>query len=146
MQTIQPLNKFLEQYQDALTELRACKDRLLELEYPERGNRITIGDHAGISNHPEEYAIIKDQLERKIYYLEKSLPHKKKQIERFLNRVKPRQARVLRKKYIDGLDNRQLAFWMKIQYKSALAVIRLALEHAQLEYDKITQEQKKSPE
>lgn len=146
MQTIQPLNKFLEQYQDALTELRACKDRLLELEYPERGNRITIGDHAGISNHPEEYAIIKDQLERKIYYLEKSLPHKKKQIERFLNRVKPRQARVLRKKYIDGLDNRQLASWMKIQYKSALAVIRLALEHAQLEYDKITQEQKKSPE
>lgn len=146
MQTIQPLNEFLEQYQDALTELRACKDRLLELEYPERGNRITIGDHAGISNHPEEYAIIKDQLERKIYYLEKSLPHKKKQIERFLNRVKPRQARVLRKKYIDGLDNRQLASWMKIQYKSALAVIRLALEHAQLEYDKITQEQKNTPE
>jgi hypothetical protein len=146
MQTIQPLNEFLEQYQDALTELRACKDRLLELEYPERGNRITIGDHAGISNHPEEYAIIKDQLERKIYYLEKSLPHKKKQIERFLNRIKPRQARVLRKKYIDGLDNRQLASWMKIQYKSALAVIRLALEHAQLEYDKITQEQKNTPE
>jgi hypothetical protein len=146
MQTIQPLNEFLEQYQDALTELRACKDRLLELEYPERGNRITIGDHAGISNHPEEYAIIKDQLERKIYYLEKSLPHKKKQIERFLNRMKPRQARVLRKKYIDGLDNRQLASWMKIQYKSALAVIRLALEHAQLEYDKITQEQKSTPE
>lgn len=146
MQTIQPLNEFLEQYQDALTELRACKDRLLELEYPERGNRITIGDHAGISNHPEEYAIIKDQLERKIYYLEKSLPHKKKQIERFLNRVKPRQARLLRKKYIDGLDNRQLASWMKIQYKSALAVIRLALEHAQLEYDKITQEQKNTPE
>jgi hypothetical protein len=146
MQTIQPLNEFLEQYQDALTELKACKDRLLELEYPERGNRITIGDHAGISNHPEEYAIIKDQLERKIYYLEKSLPHKKKQIERFLNRMKPRQARVLRKKYIDGLDNRQLASWMKIQYKSALAVIRLALEHAQLEYDKITQEQKNTPE
>jgi DNA-directed RNA polymerase specialized sigma24 family protein len=60
--------------------------------------------------------------------------------------MKPRQARVLRKKYIDGLDNRQLASWMKIQYKSALAVIRLALEHAQLEYDKITQEQKNTPE
>jgi DNA-directed RNA polymerase specialized sigma24 family protein len=140
------LNDFLNQYQDTKTELEECRERLLELAYPQRGNKITSGEHAGISNQPEEYAIIKDQLERKVYHLEKSLPHKRKQIERFLNRIKPRQARVLRKKYIDGLDNGQLASWMNIQYKSAIAVIRLALEHAQLEYDKITQEQKNTPE
>ena len=147
MQTIMTLEEFLQQYRDTLLELRECKDKLLELEYPERGNRITMGDHAGISNHPEEYAIIKDRLERKICALERSLPHRKKQIERFLSRLKQRQARILRRKYIDGLNSLELASWMHVQPKSAIAAVKFAMEHAQEEYEKLTEEKKnKTPE
>ena len=140
------LEEFLQQYQDALTELRDCKEKLLELEYPQRGNRIASGDHAGISNHPEEYTILKDQLERKIKHLESSLPHKKKQIERFLGRLKQRQAKILRRKYIDGLNSLELASWMHVQPKSAIAAVKYALEHAQEEYKKLAENQNKAPE
>ena len=132
------LEEFLQQYQDALIELRDCKEKLLELEYPQRGNRIVSGDHAGISNHPEEFAIIKDQLERKIKHLESSLPHKKRQVEKFLNRMKQRQARILRKKYIEGLNSLELAAWMHVQPKSANAAVKFALEEAQKLYEEIT--------
>lgn len=133
------IEEFLQQYRDTLAELQECKDRLLELEYPERGNRITMGDHAGISNHPEEYAIIKDRLERKISNLERVLPHKKKQIERLLNRLKQRQSRVLRKKYIDGLNTLELAAWMHVQPKSANAAVKFAIDAAREEYAKLTE-------
>jgi len=131
------LEEFLLQYQDALTELNECRERLQELEYPARGNRILKGEHAGISNQPEEYSMIKDSLTRKTEHLERLLPIKRKQIERFLGRLKPRQARILRKKYIEGLNSLEMAAWMHVQPKSAIAAVKLAIEHAQDEYNKL---------
>lgn len=136
------VEEYLQQYQDTLKELNECRDRMLELEYPQRGNRISSGEHSGISNHPEEYAIIKDRLEHKISNLERVLPHKKKQVERLINRVKPRQARILRKKYIEGLNSLELAAWMHVQPKSANAAIKFAIEEARTKYNEILKSHK----
>ena len=129
------IEEFLQQYQDTLIELRECEGRLLELEYPQRGNRILKGEHAGISNQPEEYAIIKDKLERKIAILKAKLPRQKKQIERLLDRLNPRKAKILRRKYIEGLNTLELAAWMHVQPKSAIAALKFAIEHARKEYE-----------
>ena len=137
MQGIMTLEEFLQQYQDALLELEECEERLKELDYPQRGNRIVTGSHSGVSNQPEEHAIVRDQLERKIQTLESVIPHKKKQIEKFLNQLKIRQARVLRKKYIEGLNSLELAAWMHVQPKSANATVKFALEEARIIYDSI---------
>lgn len=137
MQGVMTLEEFLQQYHDTQIELQECKDKLLELEYPERGNRIATGSHAGVSNQPEEHAIIKDRLERKIKVLEDILPHKKRQIEHFLNQIRQRQARILRKKYIDGLNSLELAAWMHVQPKSANAAVKFALEEARTKYNEI---------
>ena len=137
MKAILSVEEFLQQYQKTLAELREAKEKLLELEYPERGNRIVNGCHAGISNQPEEHAIIKDKLEHKIRNLESILPHQRKQIDRFLNRLKQRQARILRKKYIEGLNSLELAAWMHVQPKSANATVKFAIEEAQAKYNEI---------
>jgi len=137
MQGIMTLEEFLQQYQDALIDLEECKERLKELDYPQRGNRIVTGAHSGISNQPEEHAIVRDQLERKIKALESVIPHRKKQIGKFLDRMKPRQARILRKKYIEGLNSLELAAWMHVQPKSANATIKFALEEARIKYKEI---------
>ena len=132
------LEEFLQQYQDALIDLNECRERLKELDFPQRGNRIVTGTHSGISNQPEEHAIVRDQLERKIKALEGIIPHRKKQIEKFLNRLRQRQARILRKKYIDGLNTLELAAWMHVQPKSATATLKFAMEEARLKYDSIS--------
>lgn len=137
MQGIMTLEEFLQQYQDALIDLNECQERMQELNYPQRGNRIVTGTHSGISNQPEEHAIVRDQLERKIKTLENVIPHKKKQIEKFLGHMKQRQSRILRKKYIDGLNSLELAAWMHVQPKSANATVKFALEEARIIYDSI---------
>lgn len=129
------LEDFLSQYWETKNEIAECENRLLELEYPQRGNMIQSGDHAGVSNQPEEYAIIKDRLERKILILKKKLPHQKRRIERFLRLLKPRKAKILRKKYIDGLNSFEMASWMNVKPKSALAAIRYALDYARPIYN-----------
>lgn len=147
MQGIMTLEEFLQQYQDCLIDLEECKERLKELDYPQRGNRIVTGAHSGISNQPEEHAIVRDQLERKIKTLESVIPHKKKQIEKFLGRMKQRQSRILRKKYIDGLNSLELAAWMHVQPKSANAAVKFAIEAAKEEYTKLTEHKTdKAPE
>ena len=129
------LEDFLMQYQETKSEIEECENRLMELEYPQRGNKIQNGDHAGISNQPEEYMIIKDRLERKIQILKAKLPRRKKQIERFLNKLNPRKAKILRKKYIEGLNSFELASWMHVKPKSALAALRYTIEYARPIYE-----------
>lgn len=129
------LEDFLRQYIDCKQEIDECESRLLELEYPQRGNRIANGDHAGISNQPEEYAIIKDRLDRKIRILKAKLPRYKTQIEAFLDKLNPRKAKILRKKYIEGLNTLELAAWMRVKPKSALAALRLTVEYAKPIYE-----------
>ena len=51
------LEEFLMQYVDINIELTECEHRLLELEWPQRGNQIAKGEHAGVSNQPEEYSL-----------------------------------------------------------------------------------------
>ena len=142
MQGTMTLEEFLQQYQDALIDLEECKERLKELDYPQRGNRIVTGAHSGISNQPEEHAIVRDQLERKIKTLESVIPHKKRQIEKFLNLLKQRQSRLLRKKYVEGLNSLELAAWMHVQPKSANAAVKFALEEARSIYDRIYSQHK----
>lgn len=129
------LEDFLMQYQETKSEIEECENRLMELEYPQRGNKIQNGDHAGISNQPEEYMIIKDRLERKIQILKAKLPRRKRQIERFLNKLNPRKAKILRKKYIEGLNSMELASWMHVKPKSALAAVRYTLDYARPIYN-----------
>lgn len=129
------LEDFLRQYIVCKQEIEECESQLLELNYPQRGNMMQNGDHAGISNQPEEYAIIKDKLERKIVILKKKLPYKKRQIERFLSLLKPRKAKILRKKYIEGLNSFELASWMHVKPKSALAAVKYTLEYARPIYN-----------
>ena len=75
------LEEFLLQYQDINNELAECESKLLELEWPQRGNQIAKGEHAGVSNQPEEYAVMRDKLERKIEYLKAKIKRVKKSIE-----------------------------------------------------------------
>ena len=126
--------EFLMSYQDLLTELSECQERFNELSYPQRGNKIATGEHAGISNQPEEYAIIKEKLERKIAILEKKIPKHRKRIEAFLRRLKPRQAKILRKRYLDGANTLEMAAWMHVTQKSAIAAVRFAMAAAEKEY------------
>jgi DNA-directed RNA polymerase specialized sigma24 family protein len=126
--------EFLMSYQDLLTDLGECQERYRELYYPQRGNKIATGEHAGISNQPEEYAIIKEKLERKIAILEKMIPKRKKRIETFLRQLKPQQAKILHKKYLDGANTLEMAAWMHITQKSAIAAIKFAMEAAEKEY------------
>jgi 5'-deoxynucleotidase YfbR-like HD superfamily hydrolase len=128
------LEEFLMSYQDLLNELEECKDRYRELLYPQRGNRIISGEHAGISNQPEEYAIIKEKLEMKIFRLEEKIPRQKKKIEAFLSRIKPRQASILKKRYLDGANTLEMAAWMHVTQKSAIAAVRFAMSAAEKEY------------
>jgi DNA-directed RNA polymerase specialized sigma24 family protein len=137
------LTEFLGQYRETITELEECKTRLLELEDPRRGNRIVQGEHSGISNQPEEYAVMKDKLERQIKYLDSKRHRTKKTIEALLRTLKPRQAKLLRRKYIEGLNTQELAAWMHITHKSAIAAVKLALEKAEPEYFKFIENSKK---
>lgn len=139
------LIEFLMQYQDTLEEIEQAKERLAEMYFPERGNRIVRGEHSGISNLPEEYTIIKEKLETKIERLTALSARQKKRIEAFLRRLKPRHAKILRRKYIEGLNNHEMAAWMHIQVKSAISALRIATDEAEKEY-KIFCEQKKTPE
>lgn len=132
------VEEFLGQYQATLRELTECEERLKELEYPQRGNRMGNGDHAGISNYPEEYTIMKDRLQAKMFKLQKKLPRQKRKVEAFLNKLKPRQAKILRRKYIEGLNTLELASWMHVQVKSSMAAVRLALEEAKSVYENNT--------
>ena len=129
------VEEFLGQYQETLRELTECEEKLRELEYPQRGNRIGNGDHAGISNQPEEYTILKDRLQAKKNKLQKQLPRQKRKVEAFLNKLKPRQAKILRRKYIDGLNTLELASWMHVTQKSAIAAVRFAMSAAEKEYN-----------
>ena len=133
------LEEFLQQYTDINLELSECENKLCELEYPQRGNQMIRGEHAGISNQPEEYAVIRDKLERKIEYLKSKLEKTHKRIEAFLHRLNPRTAKLLRKKYIEDLTVKELAAWMHVQEKSADTAIKKALKSAQTEYDKFVQ-------
>ena len=137
------LEEFLLQYSDIEKELTECENRLFELEYPQRGNQIAKGDHAGVSNQPEEYAVMRDKLERKINYLKIKLKKVKKSIEAFLSRLTPRTAKLLRRKYLEGLNTKEIAAWMHVQDKSANAAIKTALEKATPEYDKFLANRKK---
>lgn len=130
------LEEFLTQYHDLCLDLTECENKLYELEFPARGNRIVTGEHAGISNQPEEYAVLRDKLERKIGYLKSQINKSKKRIEAFLHRLHPRHAKLLRKKYLEGLNTKELASWMHVQEKTANAAIKAALEKARPEYEK----------
>lgn len=130
------LEEFLMQYIDLSIELTECEHRLLELEWPQRGNKITQGEHAGVSNQPEEYAVLRDNLERKIRYYKDKLKRCKKRIEAFLSRLDKRTGLLLRRKYIEGLNTRQLAAWMHIKDKSAIEAVKAALKKAEPEYEK----------
>ena len=129
------LEEFLMQYIDISIELTECEHRLLELEWPQRGNKITQGEHAGVSNQPEEYAVLRDKLERQIKYYKEKLTRCKKRIEAFLRRLDRRTAILLRRKYIEGLNTRQLAAWMHVKDKSAIAAVKAALKKAEPEYE-----------
>jgi DNA-directed RNA polymerase specialized sigma24 family protein len=142
MKEIMTLIEFLSQYQESQAELEECQERLVELYYPQRGNQMIRGEHAGISNQPEEYAIIRDKLERKIAYLKLKIKKDRKKIDAFLYRLHPRTAKLLRKKYIEGHTNTELAAWMHMQDKSVSAALKKALEKAQPEYDKFVQHKK----
>ena len=130
------LEEFLLQYKDGNIELEECREKLLELEYPERGNRILKGEHTGMSNHPEQYTILKSQLEKKIAYLERNQKKVKHRIEAFLSRLNPRVAKLLRRKYIEDLNTLQLAAWMHVKPASANAAVKKALTEAEKEYNK----------
>ena len=136
------LEEFLLQYTDLKIELAECEHKLLELEWPQRGNQIAKGEHAGVSNQPEEYAVMRDKLERKIGFLQIKIKKVRKRIEAFINRLNPRTAKLLRRKYIEGLNTKQIAAWMHVQDKSANAAIKTALKSAQPEYDKFVQHKK----
>ena len=136
MKEIMTLIEFLSQYQESQAELEECQERLVELYYPQRGNQMIRGEHAGISNQPEEYAIIRDKLERKIAYLKLKIKKDRKKIDAFLYRLHPRTAKLLRKKYIEDLTVKELAAWMHVQEKSADTAVKKALEKAQPEYEK----------
>ena len=136
------LEEFLSQYMELNYELTECEQRLWELEYPQRGNQIAKGEHAGVSNQPEEYAVLRDRLERKIEYLRQKIKKVKKSIESFLGRLEQRPAKLLRRKYIEGLNTKELASWMHVQDKSASAAIKTALEKARPEYEKYCEKHK----
>lgn len=136
------LEEFLMQYVDINIELTECEHRLLELEWPQRGNQIAKGEHAGVSNQPEEYAVLRDKLERQIKYYKLKLKQCKKRIEAFLRRLDRRTAILLRRKYIEGLNTRQLAAWMHVKDKSAIAAVKVAIKKAEPEYIKFTEHKK----
>ena len=77
-----------------------------------------------------------NKLERKIGFLQIKIKKVRKRIEAFINRLNPRTAKLLRRKYIEGLNTKQIAAWMHVQDKSANAAIKLALEKSQPEYEK----------
>ena len=131
-----PLEEFLMQYLDIDHELTECENRLLELEYPQRGNQISKGEHAGVSNQPEEYAVLRDNLERQIKYYKGKLSRCKKRIEAFLSHLDKRTGKLLRRKYLEGLNTRQLAAWMHVKDKSAIAAVKAAIKKAEPEYEK----------
>ena len=136
------LEEFLIEYHDLCLDLTECENKLYELEFPARGNRIVTGEHAGISNQPEEYAVLRDKLERKIGYLKIQITKSKRRIEAFLHKINPRQGKLLRKKYIEGLNTKELASWMHVQEKTANAAIKSALEKARPEYKKFIEKSK----
>lgn len=140
------LEEFLLQYMDTNKELSECENRLLELEWPQRGNQIAKGEHAGVSNQPEEYAVLRDKLERKIAYLKVKLKRSKRSIEAFLKRLHPRTAKLLRRKYIEGLNTKEIAAWMHVQDKSANDAIKNAIKKSEPEYIKFLEERPKKPE
>ena len=86
---------------------------------------------------------MRDKLERKINYLKIKLKKVKKSIEAFLSRLTPRTAKLLRRKYLEGLNTKEIAAWMHVQDKSANAAIKTALEKATPEYDKFLANRKK---
>ena len=131
-----PLEEFLMQYLDIDHELTECENRLLELAYPQRGNQLSKGEHAGVSNQPEECAVLRDNLERQIKYYKGKLSRCKKRIEAFLSRLDKRTGKLLRRKYIEGLNTRQLAAWMHVTDKSAIAAVKAAIKKAEPEYEK----------
>lgn len=136
------LEEFLMQYIDINIELTECEHRLLELQWPQRGNQIAKGEHAGVSNQPEEYAVLRDNLERKIRYYKDKLKRCKKRIEAFLSHLDRRTGKLLRRKYLEGLNTRQLAAWMHVKDKSVIEAVKAALKKAEPEYIKFTEHKK----
>lgn len=130
------LEEFLQQYLDIERDLTECEGRLYDLEYPQRGNRIATGEHAGVSNQPEEYAVLREKLERKIAYNKINLKKRKRRIEAFLHRLDHRTSKLLRKKYIEGFNTKELASWMHIKEQSVITAVKRAIIKAEPEYEK----------
>lgn len=127
--------EFLGKYRETVEKIADKKDRLKELDYPERGLSIEGGTGSGgISNQPEQIVLEKEQIAADIEKLQRLADYHKRQLEKFLKLIRSRKAKILRRIYVDGFTRAQLAKWMHVQEKSAAEALREAEKEGENTY------------